>query len=388
MIEAFKTLDAMNELSQARWRPLITSKPQPSLRAYTIGVLAGEGIGPELIGVARQVLDAVSAVRSIPFEIFEGGLIGLPAIAESGCALSEEVVRFCQSIFERGGAILAGAGGDRFVYDLRKQFDLFCKLNPLIPHPDLRSCSVVKPTVLEEVNVLVVRDNSGGVYQGQGTLARARSGVRQGEHCFAYDERQVQRLLRVAAAIAQQRSGKLTVVVKPNGIPAISQLWTESAEQVTDEFGIGLQMLEIDYAVFQLIQSPRAFDVIAAPNLFGDILADLGGVLLGSRGLCYGASFSETGAAVYQTNHGAAYDLAGSNRANPIAQVLALSMLLHESFGLTAEAALIEAAVTEVIRDGQRTFDIMASGCNLIGTQEMAKRIVQAIYRLGSLPTS
>lgn len=376
------TLDCASGLQRPCWKQFIVQPGQrtdTSPRTYTIGTLPGEGIGPEIVAAALQVLGAVTEARSLDFEVVQGGAIGLPAIAQTGQPLTDHVTRFCDNVFACGGAILAGAGGDRFVYDMRRHFNLFCKLNPLVPHPELRSCAVLKSHLLSGIDILVVRDNSGGVYQGEWSEIRPADGVRRGTHLFSYDEAQVNRLVRVAAAIAQQRRGKLTLLLKPNGIPAISQLWIECAEPIATAYGVTLEVLEIDNAVYQLVQSPRSFDVIAAPNLFGDIVADLGGVLLGSRGLCYGVSYSESGAAVYQTNHGAAYDLAGTDQANPIAQILSLSMLLHESFGLAAEAALIESAISEVYRRGYRTFDVMAPGCRLVGTREMAELIAEAV---------
>jgi 3-isopropylmalate dehydrogenase len=146
-----------------------------------------------------------------------------------------------------------------------------------------------------------------------------------------------------------------------------------------------LQELEIDNAAFQLIQNPRQFDVVVTSNLFGDVLADLGGVLLGSRGMCYGGSFAESGAAVYQTNHGAARELAGTDRANPVGQIMSLAMLLRESFDLNREAGLIEAAIADVWRQGLRTDDLAEAGCRLVGTREMGESVADAVRRLATL---
>lgn len=369
-----------------RWSDFVVdSSRRAGARPATpvIGVLPGEGIGREMISASLEVLDAVSEAFSIDFDVVSGGAIGLPAISESGRPLTDEVVIFCDEIFRRGGAVLAGAGGDRFVYDMRRHFDLFCKLNPLRPLPPLRGCGVIKPQVLADVDIMVVRDNLGGVYQGEWSEEISTAGGRKATHSFAYDERQVKRLVRAGAAIARERRGLLTLALKPNGVPTISRLWLDCAEPVAREFGVALKVLEIDFAVYQLIQSPHAFDVIATPNLFGDILSDLGGVLLGSRGLCFGASYAADGTAVYQTNHGAAYDLAGTDRANPIAQILSLSMLLRESLGLAAEAASVDAAVCDVLRQGYRTCDISESGCKLVGTRKMAELVASTIRRAG-----
>ena len=197
---------------------------------------------------------------------------------------------------------------------------------------------------------------------------------------------QIRRILTVAGAIAQERRGEMTVVVKPGGIPTVSRLWSDCARDVARELSLRTREIEMDYAVYHLIQDPQMLDVVVTPNMFGDILSDAGGVLLGSRGLCHGASYSPTGAAVYQTNHGAAHDLAGTDRANPVGQIFALAMLLHESFGLVHEARLIEAAVADVWRNGYRTADVAEAGSRIVGTREMACRIADAaVHRAGTL---
>jgi 3-isopropylmalate dehydrogenase len=177
------------------------------------------------------------------------------------------------------------------------------------------------------------------------------------------------------------------LVVKPGGVPTISNLWSVCAREVASDFAVNIRELEIDNAAYQLVQDPHQFDVIVSPNLFGDILSDLGGVLLGSRGLCYGASFSCNKAAVYQTNHGAAHDLASTNRANPVGQIFSLAMMLRESFGLSEAADLIDAAVSEVWRQGWRTEDLSQTGCRVLGTREMATHVAESVVRLAECET-
>lgn len=245
------------------WTPFITpSKISTPPKTYTLGVLPGEGIGPEIVGATLKVLKAISDIRPIEFDLIYGGAIGLDAITETGRPLSESVIRLCEDVFARNGAIFAGPGGDRFVYDMRRHFNLFCKLNPLVPNPVIRNCGVIKPQLLSDIDILVVRDNSGGIYQGKWSELRTADGTRKCVQEFAYEESQVERLVRVAAAIAQQRRGKLTTVLKPNGVPMISQLWADCATKIAREFRVTLDILEIDNAVYQLIQSPASFDVI------------------------------------------------------------------------------------------------------------------------------
>ncbi|HEY5793268.1 MAG TPA: isocitrate/isopropylmalate family dehydrogenase [Chthoniobacterales bacterium] len=351
--------------------------PSPPL----VGVLTGEGIGPEVIANAIEVLHAVRGVTGCAVSLEYGAPIGRDAERGCGKPLSDEVITFCRDIFDRGGAILNGPGGGRYVYDLRRQFDLFCKLSPLKVFPELADAIRLKPEQVRDIDILMVRENAAGLYQGRWRDHHLDAG-RVAEHSFSYSEAQVRRILGPAARLAKTRRGHLTVVVKEAGVPGISGLWRECALDVCARLGLACALLDIDHIAYRLIQHPREFDVVVAPNLFGDILSDLGGVLLGSRGLCFAGSFSETGAAVYQTNHGAAYDLAGKDLANPVGQIFSLAMMLRESFGLAEEAALIEQAVARVWREGWRTADVAGMESRIIGTREMGRRIAEAMTQI------
>ena len=333
-----------------------------------IGVLPGEGIGPEVVDAALAVL---SALETEPFDVRFGGAIGLEALSGGGPALSEEVVSFCESVFADGGAVLAGAGGGRFVYELRQRFDLFCKISPLRVHDELAGAGVLRADHVRGVDVAIVREGVSGVYQGSW---REEDG--HAEHVYGSSETEVARVLARAAELARARRGGLAVVVKKDGIPAISELWAACAAELRDPRP---ELLDVDYAAYLLIQDPHHLDVVVAPNLFGDILSDLGGVLLGSRGLTFGGNFSSGAAAVYQTNHGSAFDLAGTDRANPAGQILALAMLLRESLGRGEEATRIEDALGSVWRDGIRTFDLAEPGTTVVGTQEFAALTAAAV---------
>jgi 3-isopropylmalate dehydrogenase len=351
-----------------------------------IGVLKGEGIGPDVVHCA---LDVLSAIHSLALEargsvLVEGGAIGNRAFDCCGEALSAEVRQFCEDMFARHGAILCGPGGGRFVYELRRAFDLFCKLAPIRPQPELYNVCPLKPEFLRDVDILVIRENLEGVYQGRWTTRSCRQRGRIEEHTFHYSEQEVQSILAAACRIARRRSGRVAVVIKDGGVPGISGLWRECAGVIGPDHQIECSFIDVDLAAYKLIRHPQELDVLVTPNLFGDILVDLGGVLAGSRGLTYSGNFAADGSAVYQTNHGAAFDLAGTDRANPIGQIYALEMLLRESFGLTYEAGLIGAAVAEVLRHGWRTFDIMEPGCRLVGTRRMGSLIAEAVYKLGS----
>jgi 3-isopropylmalate dehydrogenase len=350
-----------------------------------IGVLPGEGVGPEVVSATLSVLSAIESCGFAAFEIETGGAIGREAELLSGRALTEEVARFCEDVFAGNGAILAGPGGGRFVYDLRRRFDLFCKISPLRPVDSSFPARRLKSSPGGEADILIVRENVGGEYQGEWSESTEEREGRVCEHTFRYTEREVRRILEVAAALASARRGRLAVAVKDSGIPGISALWREIGTEVASAAGVAVTFPDIDLAAYRLLQEPESFDVLAASNLFGDVLADLGAVLLGSRGLSFSGNFSEEGAAVYQTNHGSALDIAGQGRANPIGQIASLAMLLRESFGLVREAEWIGAGVREVLGEGYRTFDIAEEGCTLVGAEEMGRRIASAVERLGRL---
>ena len=374
--------------AEVRWTEgwaLRRESPPPG--APVIGVLPGEGVGPEVIAAARRVLRAVESAAERRFEIVTGGPIGLEAEGLAGRVLTKQVAAFCGDVFGRGGAILSGPGGGRFVYDLRRRFDLFCKLSPLRPFDALLHAGRLKVSAVAGCDVLVVRDGVEGVYQGEWDERRDPEHGRVCEHRFRYTERHVRRLLGVAAGLAARRRGALAVIVKTGGVPGISALWKAAGSEAASAAGIEVDFVDVDLAAYRLIQEPKRFDVVAAPNLFGDILTDLGAVLLGSRGLSFSGNFSEDGAAVYQTNHGSALDLAGLDRANPLGQISTLAFMLRESFGMAREAGWIEQGMAEVLRLGVRTFDISEEGTTLVGTAEMGERVAAAVERLARAPS-
>jgi 3-isopropylmalate dehydrogenase len=363
-----------------RWSDAVVREPRPApSERFSIAALPGEGVGPDVVAAALEVLSAVS-LGGARFDVSTGGPIGRDAELATGRPLTEEVESFCAGAFAAGGAVLAGAGGGRFVYDLRRRFDLYCKISPLQPRGPLREAGRLKPEAVAGADVLIVRENTGGEYLGTWDESRDERG-RVCRHSFEYDEARVRRLLDAAARLAAARTGRLAVAVKDAGLPAVSALWRDIAKEAAERSGVALRVLDIDLVAYLLLQDPLGFDVVAASNLFGDVLADLGAVLLGSRGVSFSGNYSEDGAAVYQTNHGSALDLAGSDRANPIGQILALAMLLRESFGLRREAAWVEEGVDEVLRHGFRTFDVAAAGTTVVGTAEMGGRIARAVER-------
>jgi 3-isopropylmalate dehydrogenase len=352
-----------------------------------IGVLKGCGIGPEVIDASLRVLAAAEETTGDRFELREGGAIGEHAHQQSGEWLTAGVIAFCAEVFAQDGAILNGPGGGRYVYDLRRRFDLFCKFVPVRPWPELAHAGKIAPQHLKHVDLLIVRDNTGGVYQGTWRNHSSPAG-RVAEHHFSYNETQIQRLVEVAARAAAARRGKLHVIIKDGGVQGISDLWCDVSLATARKHGVAAAFMNIDLAAYELIQHPAAFDVMVAPNLFGDVLADISGVLLSSRGVTFSGNFDAAGHGVYQTNHGCAHDLGGKDVANPAGQILSLAMLLHESFGLDRAAGLIERSLAGVWRAGWRTEDLAEPGCRVIGTRAMTDRVVEQMFQLAGAKDS
>lgn len=361
--------------------PCVTERgasPRSPREPHRIGVLPGEGSGPEIVAVAMDVLAALSETTGVAFDVRYGGAIGIEAERASGTALSEEVAEFCAATFAAGGAVLAGAGGGRFVYDLRRRFDLFCKVSPIRTWPALAGVSRLRCRRPDEVDILVVRENVGGVYYSEWAAERAGGSLVLRQQTM-HPESGVRRIVTAAARMAAGRRGRLAVVVKQGGLPELSACWEAAARDAAAAVGVEAEPLDVDLAAYRLVQEPEAFDVVVAPNLFGDVLSDLGGVIAGSRALTFGGSFSGDGSAVYQTNHGSAHDLARTDRANPAGQVLALAMLLRESFALEREATLIEQALHDVWSCGVRTADLAEPGARSVGARETGRRLVEAL---------
>ena len=346
----------------------------PSTGPLAVGILPGEGIGPEVVGAALTVLDAVADTFGLEFRLSVADDLGPEG--PHGPTLNDDVGCFFADRLDEGAPVLCGAVGGRFVYELRARFDLYCKFVPVRPRPELADASILRPERVHDVDVLVVRDNVGGLYQG--AFGR-RDGGRVAFQEAVYVADGVDRLLAVAVRAAQVRRGRLAVVTKSGGIPELSALWRERAELAARGSGVEVEEVEVDNACFQLVADPDRFDVVATPNLLGDVVADTAALVLGSRGLAVSANFGAEDHAVYQTGHGAAYDLAGTDRANPVAQIESLALMLRESFDLPIVGEVVHAAVTEVLRAGHRTADVAAPGSHVVGTRELAARIAQAV---------
>jgi 3-isopropylmalate dehydrogenase len=350
-------------------------------QVHHIGVFLGEGVGAEVVPVATRMLGLLADQSGRQFELHQGGLIGFPAKAQFGSSLSEEVAEFASEVFAQGGALFCGPGGDRFVYEIRQRFDLYCKFTPIEPLVELRQAGQVRPEVVASADIVAIRENMGGIYQGSWEEVDVE-GDRVARHRFEYRESMVRRIVDVAINLASRRNGRIHVVLKPGGIPSISSMWRRVAQEMTEEAGIALSELEIDNAVFQLIANPGQFDVVLSPNMFGDVLADCAALLLASRGLSYSGNFNDRGNGVYQTGHGAARDIAGKDVANPIGQSLSLGMMLRESFCWPEADAALRQAVRATLRQGLATSDLAMPGHRTVGTAEFGEAVAANLVRL------
>ena len=365
------------------WRESILTDAVADLAAVPLlGVIPGEGVGPEVTDAALTVLHALEGAggRAVSVES-HAGPIGREAERVLGSALPQQALEFCADVLGRGGAILNGPGGGRYVYELRRHLGLFLKISPIQARGALLAASPVRPERLVDLDLLIVRENLGGIYQGSSEELTHASGDREVRHEVSHLESDVRRFMTAAARLARVRRGSLTVVVKDAGMGAFSALWRGCAEQAAASEEVTCTAIDVDLMAYLLIERPSTFDVVAASNLFGDVLSDLAAVLLGSRGMSFSGNFTSRGEGIYQTNHGSAYDLAGHDRANPVGQILSMAMCLRESLGMTAEASACEEGVRKVWEQGLRTADVMSSEGFCVGTAELSARIAESAAR-------
>lgn len=349
---------------------------------HVIGVLTGEGVGPEVVPVALRLLALLASHSERKFDLREGGAIGYPAKQVCGSSLSAEVTEFTREIFEARGALFCGPGGDRFVYELRNAFGLFCKFTPIQPLPELRHAGVLRETTVDGADIIAVRENMGGIYQGSWSDVTGADGGRTATHQFGYTGEMVNRIFRVAFNLASRRRNRLHVVLKPGGVPSVSRLWRDCTDAMASEYDVEIFEQEVDNTVYQLIANPHQFDVVLSPNMFGDVIADCAALLLASRGLSYSGNFNADGNAAYQTGHGAARDIAGHDIANPIGQIMSLAMMLRESFNWPEAARLLRQAVRLTLEAGYCTRDIAMPGHKILGTRAFGGAVEE---RLGAL---
>jgi 3-isopropylmalate dehydrogenase len=368
----------------------------------TITVLPGDGVGREVTEQALLVLRAVEERYHHTFTVHQR-LVGLEAIEVEGAAISDATFETCS----RSDAILFGAVGslragehrsdgprpEQALFRLRKEFGFFANLRPVRPVEAMYAASPLKPEHLKGTDMVFVRELSAGLYYGHldsvpgkpSEIRRRESGL-EAIDTLLYTEHEIERVLRTAFEIAARRRGKVTSVDKANVLSS-SVLWRQVVERVAgDHPSVTFEHMLVDACAMRLIRTPAEFDVVVTENLFGDILTDEASMLAGSIGMLPSASLGVRRTSggmfgLYEPIHGSAPDIAGQDTTNPVGAVLSAALLLRHSLGLHREAAVVEEAVEDVIREGYRTADIHEGGCTVVGTREMGRRIRDALVR-------
>ena len=358
---------------------------------FNIAVLPGDGVGPEVTGEAIKVLQAIEEKFGHSFHLHQG-LVGGVAIDTLGTALSEETLNMCK---ECDAVLLGAVGGPKWdnpqakvhpedgLLALRKELGLFANLRPVKVFPMLVNSTSLKPKVIEGVDLVVVRELTGGLYFGQPKKQWETSEGRQAVDTLFYSEGEIERILRVGFELAHNRRKKLTSVDKANVLQS-SRLWRQIAIEISADYpDVELQHMLVDACAMRLIQHPTDLDVLVTENMFGDILTDEASMLAGSMGMLPSASLAGIPKGktfgMYEPIHGSAPRRAGQNMANPIATILSVAMMLRYSFELETEAQAIENAVLATLEEGYRTYDIMSEGKTKVGTKEMGELITQRI---------
>ncbi len=348
-----------------------------------IVLLPGDGIGPEVVTEARRVLDAVAGQFGHSFT-YTDKLIGGAAIDEAGTALPEDTLATCR---EADAVLLGAVGGPKWddpqatvrpeqgLLGLRKSLELFANLRPVKVQPLLADASPLRPERLEGVDMLIVRELTGGIYFGSPRMRETVDGVTRAIDTLEYSDYEVKRIVELAFTIARGRDKHVTSVDKANVLES-SRLWRQVATEVgAANPDVVLDHQLVDSCAMRLVTSAADFDVIVTGNMFGDILSDEASVLTGSLGMLPSASLGAGKAGLYEPVHGSAPDIAGQGKANPLATILSAAMLLRHSLGLEAEAAAVEAAVDDALADGARTADMGGT----LSTAEVGRAVCERL---------
>ncbi len=358
---------------------------------YKLAVLPGDGIGPEIVAEAIKVLDVLRDEFGLALEM-ETAAIGGAGYEAAGVPLPDETLALAQA----ADAVLLGAVGgpqyeslprdlrpERGLLGIRSALGLFSNLRPALLYPQLASASTLKAEVVAGLDIMIVRELTGGIYFGQPRGIRKRpDGQREGFNTLVYSEPEIERIARSAFATAMKRARRLCSVDKAN-VLEVSELWREVVERVSADYPeVELSHMYVDNAAMQLVRDPKQFDVMVTTNLFGDILSDAAAMLTGSIGMLPSASLDANGKGMYEPIHGSAPDISGSGKANPLATILSVAMMLRYSFDLEALAQRVENAVGKVLDKGLRTQDIFTEGCELVGTVAMGDAVVHAIQEM------
>ncbi|MCX4188588.1 3-isopropylmalate dehydrogenase [Methylophaga sp. OBS4] len=352
-----------------------------------IAVLPGDGIGPEIVAEAVKVLEKLST-EGLDISL-EYGLIGGAAYDETGTPLPEETLTLSKS----ADAILLGAVGgykwesldisvrpEKGLLGIRAELNLFANLRPAILYPQLASASTLKPEVVAGLDLMIVRELTGGIYFGQPRGIRTLdNGEKEGFNTLVYRESEINRIGKVAFDIATKRQGRVCSVDKANVLES-TELWRETMTRLAKSYpDVELSHMYVDNAAMQLVRAPKQFDVMVTTNMFGDILSDCASMLTGSIGMLPSASLDENSKGMYEPIHGSAPDIAGKNMANPLATILSAAMMLRYTLDEPEMAERIEHAVSKVLDAGFRTVDIYSEGMKKVSTSEMGDAVVAAL---------
>ncbi|MCM1983305.1 3-isopropylmalate dehydrogenase [Lyngbya confervoides] len=356
--------------------------------SFHITLLPGDGIGPEIMDVAVAVLKRVGQQMKLAFE-FTSAPIGGAAIDATGTPLPESTLETCR---RSDAVLLAAIGGYQWdnlprhlrpetgLLGLRAGLGLFANLRPATILPQLAGASSLKPEIVAGVDIMVVRELTGGIYFGQPRgIFEAEDGTLRGVNSMTYSAAEVDRIGRVAFETAQKRSKRLCSVDKAN-VLEVSQLWRDRLNALAPDYPeVDLTHLYVDNAAMQLVRCPTQFDTIVTGNLFGDILSDIAAMLTGSIGMLPSASLGASGPGLFEPVHGSAPDIAGQDKANPLAQVLSAAMMLRYGLNQPEAAHRIEQAVLQVLDRGYRTGDILGEGTQAVGCQAMGQALIDAL---------
>jgi 3-isopropylmalate dehydrogenase len=366
------------------------SQPRSAKRIERILILPGDGIGPEVAEQAVRVLEV--SVKDAGIKLaFEEGLIGGASIDANGSPITDDVIDRARS----SRAVFLGAVGgpkwdsqpfaqrpERGLLRIRKELGLFANLRPATVFPALVGASTLRPEVVAGIDLLVVRELTGGLYFGEPRGEALVDGLRESRNTMVYNEMEIARIARVAFEAARLRRKEVTHVHKAN-VLEVSQLWVTVVEEVAKDYSdVALHHQLVDSMAMLLLREPRSYDVIVTGNLFGDILSDEAAMITGSLGMLPSASLGEGGVGLYEPVHGSAPDIAGKDAANPLAAILSAAMLLEHSFAAPESAAKIRAAVGAVLDDGHRTIDLVGdSGLAPVGCAAMGDLVLQQLEK-------
>ena len=351
-------------------------------------VLPGDGIGQEIVAEAMKVINCLQSDFGLDVEVTQG-LVGGSAYDETGSPLPEATLELAR---EADAVLLGAVGGTKWesldislrpekgLLGLRKELKLFANLRPAILYPQLAEASTLRADVVSGLDIMIVRELTGGIYFGQPRgVKELESGEREGFNTLVYKESEVDRIMRVAMDIAMKRNKQVCSVDKANVLEC-TEMWRDVAVEVGKEYPeVELSHMYVDNAAMQLVKAPKQFDVMVTTNMFGDILSDCAAMLTGSIGMLPSASLDENGKGMYEPIHGSAPDIAGKGVANPLATILSIAMMLRYSLDNAEMADRIEKAVDQVLDQGLRTPDIMSEGSKEVGTVEMGDAVVAAL---------